>query len=301
MEVSADSLEQMALDYRRIEEAIEYLAENRQRQPSLREVADHLHLSEYHFQRLFTRWAGISPKRFLQYLTKEHAKRLLQQSESLLEAAYDGGLSGPGRLHDLFVNYEAVTPGEYKRRGEGLTIRYGIHPSPFGECLLAATERGVCSLLFLEAGGREEAVAQLAREWPQAELVEDEAGTRPLVDRLFAAPDEKGEPLSVFLEGTPFQLKVWEALLKIPSGSVVTYEDVAVHIGMPKAARAVGAAVGRNPIPVLIPCHRVIAKSGGLAGYRWGLLRKRAILARETAQTEYAEAAGIGRVASYGD
>ncbi len=279
-----DGYEQLAEDYRRIEQAIRFLERNVQRQPGLKEIAENVNLSEYHFQRLFTRWVGISPKRFLQFLTKESAKRLLERSNNVLAVAYDVGLSGPGRLHDLFVACEAVTPGEYKSRGEGLEITYGFHASPFGECLLAVTGRGICHLAFVEAGDREGALENLRRGWKEAHLVENPSLTRPLISRVFHLAGRDLPPLTLYLNGTNFQIKVWEALLRIPPGSVTTYEDIAISIGMPRAARAVGNAVGSNPIPVLIPCHRVIRKAGDFGNYRYGSARKKALLGWEMAK-----------------
>jgi AraC family transcriptional regulator of adaptative response/methylated-DNA-[protein]-cysteine methyltransferase len=273
-------------DYYRIEQAIHFLEQHYQEQPSLEQVASHLGLSEYHFQRLFTRWAGISPKRFLQYLTKEHVKALLAQSNDLLTVTYQAGLSSPGRLHDLFVNAEAVTPGEYKSRGQGLEIAYGIHPTPFGECLLAVTERGVSNLIFLADGSPQAAIAELRRRWGNASLQEDASRTQAAAEQVTQALLGEAElPLALHLRGTNFQLKVWEALLRIPEGALVSYDELAAWIGEPGAARAVGNAVGRNPIPLLIPCHRVVRKSGDFGGYRWGLTRKKAILGWEMART----------------
>lgn len=282
MDMTLVDYQTLSQDYQLVEQAILFLERNFKKQPGLKEVAASVGLSEYHFQRLFTRWVGISPKRFLQFLTKEHAKRLLEESENLLETAYDSGLSGPGRLHDLFVSCEAVTPGEYKQAGEGLQIVYGFHPSPFGECLIARTERGICSLSFVENGEREQALVALQQRWKQAELSEDPAATFPLVRQIFSQRQEAGSaPLHLYLQGTNFQIKVWEALLRIPAGSVVTYQDIAVRIGMPKASRAVGHAVGQNPIPVIIPCHRVIRKGGEFGDYHWGSARKKALLGWE--------------------
>jgi len=276
--------EQQSQDYDRIERALNYLNEHAGEQPSLKEVADSLNLSEYHFQRLFTRWVGVSPKRFLQYLTRERAKALLAESHSLLDVALESGLSGPGRLHDLFVATEAVTPGEYKSRGRGLTISYGFHYSPFGECLLACTPRGLSNLIFVQDGNRAAALKILRRAWPLATLQEMPQATGRLVHRIFDQTVETDEnPLSLHLQGTNFQIKVWEALLAIPPGSLIAYEDLAVYIGMPKAVRAVANAVGKNPIPVIIPCHRVIRKMGDLGGYRYGSARKQALLGWEMA------------------
>jgi AraC family transcriptional regulator of adaptative response/methylated-DNA-[protein]-cysteine methyltransferase len=272
---------QMSEDYVRIEQAIQYLDNHFRDQPSLEEVAASLGLSEYHFQRLFTRWAGVSPKRFLQFLTKEGAKELLSQSENLLETTHQVGLSSLGRLHDLFVTTEAVTPGEYKSRGAGLTIRYGIHPTPFGKCLIATTERGICHLSFVQ-GSEGDAIDHLVADWNQATMIEDHRSTVPLIAPIFSLRyGSDGRPLAIHLRGTNFQLKVWEALLQIPAGEVTTYAGIAARIGKPNATRAVGTAVGHNPIAVLIPCHRVIRKVGEFGGYRYGTLRKKALLARE--------------------
>lgn len=271
-------------DYELVAQAIRYLEEHAAAQPSLADVAGQLGVSQFHLQRVFTRWAGVSPKRFVQYLTLEHAKRLLDESRPVLDAAYEAGLSGPGRLHDLFVTVEAVTPGEYRARGEGLTIRYGRHRTPFGECLLAATERGVCALSFLDSAGWDAAVADLAARWPEAHLSERPDLTQPLVDRIFAQGEpDANRPLAVLLKGTNFQLKVWEALLRIPPGTVCTYGDIARMAGTPHAVRAVGGAVGANAVAYLIPCHRVIRSSGAISGYRWGDTRKRAMLGWEAA------------------
>ena len=286
MEIQLNNYSQLAEDYRRIEQAIRYLEEHFLEQPDLSAAASSIGLSEYHFQRLFTRWVGISPKRFLQFLTKEHAKDLLRQPVDLLEATYASGLSSPSRLHDLFVACEAVTPGEYKSHGEGLTIQYGFHQTPFGECLLARTPRGVCALVFVESGGREQALKELRLKWRRARLEEDPAATAPLIAQIFLPPEARTGTLGLFLNGTNFQIKVWEALLRIPSGSLVTYEDIALSIGMPKAARAVSNAVANNPVAVLIPCHRVIRKDGDFGGYHYGTARKKALLGWEMAHAE---------------
>jgi AraC family transcriptional regulator of adaptative response/methylated-DNA-[protein]-cysteine methyltransferase len=236
-------------DYLRIEKAIRYLEDHIYDQPGLEEVAEQVHLSPYHFQRLFTRWAGVSPKRFLQFLTLQHAKRLLESSTQL-DAAYGTGLSSPSRLHDLFVAVDAVTPGQYKTLGSGLEIAYGLHRSPFGDCLLALTERGLCGLSFIDE----------------------------------ASGEQDRSPVPLLLKGTNFQIKVWEALLRIPPGAVTSYQRLAANIGNPAASRAVGAAVGANPIAYIIPCHRVILSSGAFGNYRYGALRKKAILGWEQAQ-----------------
>lgn len=270
-------------DYERVEAAIRYLEAHHEEQPGLTGIARAAGLSEYHFQRLFSRWVGISPKRFLQFLTKEHAKALIEGSDSLLDTTFGSGLSSPGRLHDLFVTCEAVTPGEYKKKGDGLEIRYGLHPSPFGECLLAVTERGICALTFVQDADRREPVADLERQWPRAVIRKDPKTTAGLLEHVFGFPrDNPPAPLYLFVKGTNFQIKVWEALLKIPLGKAVTYEDIARHIGLPRAARAVGNAVGRNPIPFIIPCHRVIRKMGVFGHYGGGPARKKAMLGWES-------------------
>jgi len=270
-------------DYERVEAAIRYIEKHHEAQPGLADIARAAELSEYHFQRLFSRWVGISPKRFLQFLTKEHAKTLIAGAGSLLDSTFDSGLSSPGRLHDLFVTCEAVTPGEYKQKGAGLEIRYGLHPSPFGECLLAVTERGICALSFVQNGDRRAPVADLERQWPQADIRRDQDAAAGMMKHVFGyTRDQDPAPLYLFVKGTNFQIKVWEALLKIPLGRAVTYEDIARHIGLPKASRAVGNAVGRNPIPFLIPCHRVIRKTGIFGHYGGGPARKKAMLGWES-------------------
>ena len=274
-------------DYARIEKAILFLEENYHRQPELREVAQSAHLSEFHFQRLFRRWAGISPKRFIQYLTLEHAKKLLGGSHSVLDATYDAGLSSPGRLHDLFVNIEAMTPGEFKAQGAGLRISYGFHPTPFGECLLSVTERGICGLGFVDEGGRAKTLRDLQTRWPEAQWEQHARLTEPYMRRIFGRETQnENRPITLLVHGTNFQVKVWEALLRIPMGTVVPYEDLAANVCSSQAARAVGTALGKNPIAFLIPCHRVIRKAGGIGGYHWGTARKKAILAWEAARGE---------------
>jgi AraC family transcriptional regulator, regulatory protein of adaptative response / methylated-DNA-[protein]-cysteine methyltransferase len=283
------NLKQLSDDYLRIEQAILYLENHYKDQPNLGEVALNTGLSEYHFQRLFTRWAGVSPKRFLQFLTKEGAKDLLDQSENLLDTTFQVGLSSLGRLHDLFVTTEAVSPGEYKSQGAGVTIRYGIHPTPFGKCLIATTERGISHLSFIQTS-EGEAIDNLVADWKQAKMIEDYRATAPLVAPIFVLHhNNHSKPLNIHLRGTNFQLKVWEALLQVPAGAVTTYEGIASRIGKPRAMRAVGTAVGHNPIAVLIPCHRVIRKVGEFGNYRYGALRKKALLAREFMQTSLVE------------
>ena len=284
MDIQTD-LKQLSEDYLRIEQAILYLENHYKDQPGLEEVAANIGLSEYHFQRLFTRWAGVSPKRFLQFLTKEGAKELLGRSENLLDTTHQVGLSSLGRLHDLFVTTEAVTPGEYKSRGAGVTIRYGLHASPFGKCLIAVTERGICHLGFVQTS-EGDAIDHLVAGWKQARMIEDYRSTAALVEPIFDLRNSgRGKPLNVHLRGTNFQLKVWEALLQVPAGAVTTYEGIASSIGRPGATRAVGTAVGHNPIAVLIPCHRVIRKVGEFGNYRYGSSRKKALLAREFVTT----------------
>ncbi len=267
-------------DYQLIEQAIRFIEANAARQPELEEVAKAVGMSEFHFQRTFTRWAGISPKRFLQFLTKEHAKELLTESENLLETTHQVGLSSLGRLHDLFVTTEAVTPGEYKSRGTGVTIRYGVHPTPFGKCLIGTTERGICHLGFVQTS-EGDAVDQLVAEWSEAKMLEDLKSTAPLVAPIFDLSGRGREALRLHLRGTNFQIKVWEALLQIPNGAVATYEQIAARIGSPRAVRAVGTAVGHNPVAVLIPCHRVLRKDGEFGNYRYGSARKKALLFSE--------------------
>jgi AraC family transcriptional regulator of adaptative response/methylated-DNA-[protein]-cysteine methyltransferase len=281
-----ESETELSEQYQLIERAIEHIADNAQRQPELDEIASAIGLSEYHFQRLFTRWVGISPKRFMQFLTKEHAKELLARSENLLETTHQVGLSSLGRLHDLFITTEAVTPGEFKSQGAGLTIRYGLHRTPVGKCLIATTERGICRLGFVQAS-EGSVIDELAADWKQARMVEDYKSTAPLVELIFPTSekrlDETTQPLKVHLRGTNFQIKVWEALLQIPIGAAATYEQIAARIGKPRAVRAVGTAVGHNPIAVVVPCHRVIRKTGEFGNYRYGAARKLALLARELA------------------
>jgi len=274
-----------ALDYERVARAIAYLHRYAATQPDLAAVARHVHLSEFHFQRLFLRWAGVSPKRFLQHLTLEHAKARITRSGSLLEASAGTGLSGPGRLHDLFVTLEAMSPGEYKSGGAGLEIIFGVHESPFGWALIASTARGICALRFIERATEQAAEDLLREEWAKARMKLDRIRVRELGAQIFdplSVPAHK--PLALLVKGTNFQLQVWRALLQLPVGALATYGEIAGRIGHPAAARAVGAAVGANPIAFLIPCHRVIRESGHLGGYRWGETRKAAILGWEAAR-----------------
>ena len=277
------------LDYVRIAKAIRYLDQHADRQPSLDALADHVGLSKYHFHRLFKRWAGLTPKQFLQYLTVEKAKELLRSSESVLATAYEAGLSGPGRLHDLFVVLEAMTPGEYKALGGGLQIRFGFVGTQFGEGLLAATERGICHFAFLTEG-REAAFEEMSEAWPEADLTEDDAWADATAARMFTPQPGTGDPLRLHLRGSNFQIKVWQALLQVSLGTVVSYGRLAALAGSPGGARAVGGAVGANPVAYLIPCHRVLKGVGGFGGYRWGAERKRAMLLWEGGRTPTATA-----------
>jgi AraC family transcriptional regulator, regulatory protein of adaptative response / methylated-DNA-[protein]-cysteine methyltransferase len=282
MNTSISNYQQLSEDYLRIEQAIQYLDNHYKDQPGLEELAASVGLSEFHFQRIFTRWAGVSPKRFLQFLTKEGAKELLNRSENLLDTTHQVGLSSLGRLHDLFITAEAVTPGEYKSHGAGVTIRYGLHPTPFGKCLIGVTEHGVCHLSFVQTS-EGDAIDNLVNDWKEATMIEDHKATAPLIEPIFDLSQRNNGALQLHLRGTNFQLKVWEALLNIPAGAVTTYEGIASMIGNPSAMRAVGTAVGHNPIAVLIPCHRVIRKVGDFGNYRYGMPRKKALLMKEYA------------------
>ncbi len=275
----------MSRDYERVEQAISFIEQNFRSQPTLSDAARSVGLSEYHFQRLFKRWVGISPKRFLQFLTVEHARELLRDGRSVLATSYDAGLSGPGRLHDLFVSVDAVTPGEYKLQGEGLVISFGFHDTPFGNCFIAATERGVTNLEFAE---RRDCVERLQESWSAAALRENCEFTGSIIERIFGQDRDNPSSITLYLKGTNFQLKVWHALLEIPSGHLTCYQQIARQIGKPKAERAVGNAVGSNPVAFVIPCHRVIRKSGEFGEYRWGTARKKAMLGWEA----------VGRVSS---
>jgi AraC family transcriptional regulator of adaptative response/methylated-DNA-[protein]-cysteine methyltransferase len=269
-------------DYEIVRRTIEFISRQWREQPSLERIADHVGLKPLALQRLFTRWAGLSPKAFLQALTLDRAREVLSDSASVLDATYEVGLSGPGRLHDLFVTHEAMTPGAYKAKGEGITIRYAFHASPFGSALVMMTDRGLAGLAFADAGGEAAALADMRGRWPRATYIEDKAATASAARRIFDQstwrPDQ---PLRIVMIGSDFELSVWETLLKIPFGGAASYSDIAAHIGRPGAARAVGTAIGRNPISFVVPCHRVLGKGGGLCGYHWGLTRKRAILGWE--------------------
>jgi AraC family transcriptional regulator, regulatory protein of adaptative response / methylated-DNA-[protein]-cysteine methyltransferase len=272
-------------DYERVRDVLSFITGNWRDQPSLEVIAGRAKMSPDTLQRLFLRWAGLTPKAFLQALTLDHAKAMLKDSASILDATYDVGMSGPGRLHDLFVTHEAMPPGVYKAKGEGITIAYGFHPSPFGLVLVMVTDYGMCGMAFSDSGGEQAALADMTRRWPNADITEDSARTAPFAAQIFASDKwQANQPLRITMIGTDFEIRVWETLLKIPRGRAATYGDVASAIGKPKAARAVGAAVGRNPISFVVPCHRVIGKSGELTGYHWGLTRKRAILGWEAGQ-----------------
>ena len=277
----------MQSDYEKIERAIHYLEEHSTDQPTLDEAARHVNLSPYHFQRIFKKWVGVSPKRYLQFLTVENAKVLLNRSASVMDTTFEVGLSGPGRLHDLFVSVETVTPGQFKTRGQDVKIRYAISDSPFGRCLVAMTGKGVCDLQFIDGVQGTHAIQNLSNKWKAAVLVEDQRAGDEMVHRMFSSmPGSGSGKLSLDLYGTNFQIKVWQALLRIPEGAVVSYTDVARKIGRPDAVRAVAGAVGKNPVAWLIPCHRVLRSSGELGGYRWGLTRKKIMLANEIATAE---------------
>ncbi|MBI3526044.1 MAG: methylated-DNA--[protein]-cysteine S-methyltransferase [Betaproteobacteria bacterium] len=271
-------------DYERIAAAITFIVDQVNHQPTLQEIAAHSHLSPFHFQRLFSRWAGVTPKRFLQVLTLERAKQLLNESKSLLEVSDTLGLSSGSRLYDHFVQLEAVTPGEYKMAGAGLKIEYAVHDTPFGPAFIATTPRGICSFAFLERGKVAEHLSGLQQEWPHAQLRENRLPTLAVIKAMFDEEKSSDRPVSLHVSGTNFQVSVWKALLRIPPAAVVSYSQVATAIGRPGSARAVGLAVGANPVAFLIPCHRVIQQSGKLGGYHWGLTRKQAIHAWESAR-----------------
>lgn len=272
--------------YAPVARAIDYLVAHAEALPDLEETAAVVGLSPMHFQRVFKEGAGVSPKRFLQFMAAGEARRAMDDGASVLDAALAAGLSGPSRLHDLFLAAEAMTPGAYRRKGEGETIRYAEVDGPFGRALIGATEKGICWLSFTEPDGVQRSLAEMKGDWPAARFIEDEEAIRPLAARAFAfvRGEKLDRPLGLFVQGTNFQLKVWEALLRIPAGTCVTYGDLANAVGTPRAARAVGAAVGANMISLLIPCHRVILASGVVHNYRWGAGRKKAILAIEAAR-----------------
>jgi len=273
-----------AYTYQQIAAAIEHLASQFRQQPSLTSVAEQANLSEFHFQRLFSEWAGVSPKKFSQYLTIEHAKEQLRQGVSLAEAAHQVGLSGTGRLHDLFVTIEGITPGEFKQAGAGIRLSYGVFSSPFGIYVLGAIERKICALQFLSEG--DDPTDVLRQAWPKTKLCHEQLIVQPLANQIFPVIGNRmpSQRLHVLMKGSSFQLKVWEALLKIPEGRMVSYDQVALAIGQPTASRAVGTAIGSNLVGYLIPCHRVIKKNGLFGNYCWGECRKQAMLGWEAAQ-----------------
>jgi AraC family transcriptional regulator of adaptative response/methylated-DNA-[protein]-cysteine methyltransferase len=279
------SLVTAAADYDVVRRAIGHIRGHWRQQPEIETIAEAAGVTPTELHHLFRRWAGITPKAFLQALTLDGARQLLRDSASVLDASYEVGLSGPGRLHDLFVTHEAMSPGEWKTGGDGLTVRYGFHPSPFGTALVMATERGLAGLALADAGKERSALADMKSRWPKAKYVEDAGATTPLARRIFDPVQWRADqPLRIVLIGTDWEVRVWEALLKIPMGRLVTYSDIAGEVRAPKAARAVGAAVGKNPICFVVPCHRVVGKSGALTGYHWGLTRKRAMLGWESGQ-----------------
>ena len=271
-------MEKQTHDYDLVKHTLAFISENWREQPSLETLADQAGLSPTHLQRLFTRWAGLSPKAFLQAVTLDHARGLLRDSASILDASYELGLSGPGRLHDLFVTHEGMSPGIYKAHGRGLNIQYGFHDCPFGRALILITSEGLAGLAFADHGKEKSALADMTSRWPEATYVENQQATAAYAKRIFESERWKpDQPLKIVFIGSDFEIRVWETILRIPFGKASTYSDIASHIGKPKAARAVGSAVGKNPISFVVPCHRVLEKSGGLGGYHWGLTRKRAI------------------------
>ncbi len=275
-------MEKQTHDYDLVKHTLAFISENWRDQPSLDTLADQAGLSPTHLQRLFTRWAGLSPKAFLQAVTLDHARGLLRDSASILDASYELGLSGPGRLHDLFVTHEGMSPGIYKAHGRGLNIQYGFHDCPFGRALILITSEGLAGLAFADHGKEKSALADMTARWPEATYVENQQATAFYAKRIFESERWKpDQPLKIVFIGSDFEIRVWETILRIPFGKASTYSDIACHIGKPKAARAVGTAVGKNPISFVVPCHRVLEKSGGLGGYHWGLTRKRAILGWE--------------------
>ncbi|WMX16938.1 MULTISPECIES: methylated-DNA--[protein]-cysteine S-methyltransferase [unclassified Aureispira] len=270
------------INYQRIEKAMHYMVQHLNEQPKIEQIAAHIHLSKHHFQRMFKAWAGISPKKFLQYLTIQSLKKEIESTKNILELTENIGLSAPSRAYDLFVNFEAVTPGEYKQQGKGLTVFYGTHTSPFGDCFLAITQRGICALDFLD-DDKTFRLAQLQQRFSAAKFQEAPQQIAPLITQIFSPQPQQSMP--ILLSGTPFQIKVWEALLKIPFGAVRSYQQIAHLIGNPKASRAVGSAIGQNHIGYLIPCHRVIRSVGAISAYKWNKTRKASILGWEKARS----------------
>jgi AraC family transcriptional regulator of adaptative response/methylated-DNA-[protein]-cysteine methyltransferase len=274
-----------AADYDVVRKAIGHIRGHWREQPEIETIAEAAGVTPTELHHLFRRWAGLTPKAFLQALTLNGARQLLRDSASVLDATYEVGLSGPGRLHDLFVTHEAMSPGEWKTGGEGLTIRFGFHPSPFGSALVMATERGLAGLAFADPGEERAALTDMKGRWPRAAYVEDSARTAAIARRIFdPAQWSAQQPLRVVLIGTDWEVRVWEALLQIPMGRLATYSGIAGKLAAPKAARAVGAAVGKNPVSFVVPCHRVVGKAGDLTGYHWGITRKRAMLGWEAGQ-----------------
>jgi len=282
-------------DYDLVRKTIERISLDYRAQPSLEDIASDIGVAPGRLQKTFSRWAGLTPKAFLQAVTLDHARRLLgHEGLPLLDASYELGLSGPGRLHDLFVTHEAMSPGDFKTGGAGLDISYGFHPSPFGTAVVMATERGLCGLAFADLGEEAAALEDMTRRWPGARLTQDQDATASYVGRVFSPEQWRADrPLRIVMIGTDFQVRVWEALLRIPLGTASSYQDVARAIGKPTAARAVGAAVGRNPISFVVPCHRAMGKSGALTGYHWGITRKRAMLGWETGCVQSGDAKGV--------
>jgi len=278
-------------DYDSVRRAIAFISKHWRSQPEIEAVADAAGLTPDELHHLFRRWAGLTPKAFMQALTLDHAKQLLSGSASVLDAALDSGLSGPGRLHDLFVTHEAMSPGEWKTGGAGMTLRFGFHPSPFGVAVVMITARGLAGLAFADPGEEQLALHDMQQRWPRATYVEDHSGTAPYAQRIFDPERWNAEqPLRVVLIGTDFEVRVWDALLKIPMGAATTYSDIAQKLDNPKASRAVGAAVGKNPVSFVVPCHRVLGKSGELTGYHWGITRKQAMLGWETGRVPHGHA-----------
>jgi AraC family transcriptional regulator of adaptative response/methylated-DNA-[protein]-cysteine methyltransferase len=272
-------------DYDSVRRAIAFISEHWRAQPTIEAMADAASVTPDELHHLFRRWAGLTPKAFMQALTLDHAKGLLRDSASVLDAALDSGLSGPGRLHDLFVTHEAMSPGEWKNGGAGMTLRFGFHPSPFGTAIVIASGRGLAGLAFADPGEEQSALADMQRRWPRATYLEDRAGTAALAQRIFDTKLWRADqPLRVVLIGTDFEVRVWETLLKIPMGRAVSYSDIATKIKNPKASRAVGAAIGKNPVSFVVPCHRALGKDGALTGYHWGITRKQAMLGWEAGQ-----------------
>jgi len=275
----------MNKEYPLVEKAIQYIEDHFQSQPELHEIAQHLNMSDFHLQRTFKEWVGISPKRFLQFLTIDYARQLLKESRSVLDATFESGLSSPARMHDLFITIDAVTPGEFKQLGRGLQIFFGIHPSPFGHCVIAVTQRGLCFMGFYSDVLNNDFMIDMKSRFPEATFIENTQKTAPYFDSIFNM-HTTNKKLTLFLKGTNFQIKVWEALLKIPEGSVFSYSDISKAIGRPKANQAVGNAVGANPVSYLIPCHRVIQNMGIIGNYHWGSARKKAMLLWESQKTK---------------